>query len=139
MALSESRIRTAFRMLNIPYAGPLVLVDQIALNTMQFATYSSTLSAQTKLRTWLLTGMDSDSETKAAEAIDAYALLMPARGLRITGGSVGSISGLNVDVDVMMQSRVIDLQNLVPFFKDLCEMVSGASHTSAPVTCSVNV
>ncbi len=133
---SEDQIRTAFRMLNIPYTGPLVLTDGIGLNATVFATYTTTYSVQTLLRSWLLGNvttfpsgvsgqMDAASGTKASAIIVQYSTLAPARGISGTI-NVGSIQGIQLNVNEMIDNLIGDLQNLVPFFKDLKDIIEGS-------------
>jgi hypothetical protein len=126
MALSEDQIRTAFRMLDIPYSAPLVLVDQIALNTTSFTSNSGT-SAQTRLRAWLDTGMDASSRTKAGQIIDEYNVARTSRAITIAQGNVGDLSGVNYDPSTQIGYLIGDLQNLVPFYKDLRQLVDGGA------------
>ena len=135
--LSEDEIRTGFRMLNIPYAGPLILVDNLALNTTRFAAYDSTTSVQTKLRAWLVGGagqMDDDSILKAQGYIQEYAALRGARSIELNGG-VGGVTGVTYSVPQQIQFLIDDLRNLVPFYQDLLEMMNGGGQGKLSNSC----
>ena len=137
--LSEDEIRTGFRMLNIPYAGPLVLVDNLALNTTTFAAYNSTTSAQTRLRAWLVGGagqMDDDSITKAQGYIQEYANLRAARSIELNGG-VGGVTGVTYSVPQQIEFLIADLRNLVPFYQELRDMMAGAGSGTLRNSCAV--
>ena len=115
-------------MLGAPYASASVLMDNLALNTQSFAAYSSTTSVFTVLGNWLrgvatpYGTMDANSIIAAGILIDKWIFAKDLRGMSSQGLTVGGISNLNLNVEVMLASYVEDLKVLVPFYHKLVEL-----------------
>lgn len=118
MAFTERQILLTMEMVDIPAGAVLYRVDNLGLNSTQFAALTSPASAAEVVRS-ILGGMSAAMELIVQEIVTEYeSIRMASCGIMVQSGSVGDLTNTTVDFPARIQQLKALIKVYVPLYQD---------------------
>ena len=127
-APTETQILQLITLLGVSPSGKFFRIDELGLNATQFAANTG-LSAAAAIRA-SVAALTTEAQTLTSSLIDQYNAMLPGKGISVQHGSVGGITGLNVNIDEMLETIKIQIRALIPFVNQWSQLPVGQVKTS---------
>lgn len=127
-APTETQILQILGIFGVSASKKFYKLDEYGLNTTQFA-QGNAMSAVDAIRS-IVAGLSTEAANEVSRLVDDYQGLLPLKGIGISQGSVGSISGISFSPTDMLENIKGQLQTYVPFISNWSELPvgTGANH-----------
>ncbi len=136
-APNETQILQLISLLGVSPVGKFFRIDELGLNSTQITAYSG-LSAAAAIRS-VVAALTVEQQNLTSSLIDQYNAMLPGKGVSIQHGSVGGITGLNVNIDEMLETIKIQIRALVPFVNQWSQLPVGQVKTNGSNFVGVSV